>query len=78
MTKPAARFQARDLIIGILALGLIATNVYWHQMYQGVDLSLQNAGTAFVHTQSEIAKLKLCVDTGTKPCDISSTSAPSQ
>jgi hypothetical protein len=75
--KSSSSSRVQNFAIAILALGLIGTNVFWYQMYQGVDLSLSNGAQAWVYSQSQIGKLKNCVDNGTKPCDITPQSSPS-
>ena len=70
MTKQSSPNHVRDIIIGILALAIIITNVYWSNMYAGVDISLQHAFQGLQFSQGQISKLKNCIDTGTKPCNI--------
>ena len=68
--------QFRDILILVLFIAIAATNVAWYQTTQGLNISAENAAKGWVYSQSQIAKLKLCIDQGTKPCDLSSAVQP--
>lgn len=65
------KFQKRDWVIVVLALAVIGTNWFWYQNSKGQELSNSSSASYDVHLQSQINKLKACLDNDTRPCDIS-------
>jgi hypothetical protein len=72
----SSKFQIRDLVILILFIAIGVTNFAWYQTTQGLNISAGNAAKAWVYSESQIARLKLCIDQGTKPCDLSDIKQP--
>jgi hypothetical protein len=70
------KFNTRDLLIAVLFIAVAATNYAWFQTTQGLNISADNAAKGWVYSESQIAKLKGCIDHGTKPCDLSTVKQP--
>lgn len=69
-TSPKTKLNARDWIMVALALAIVATNVLWYLHVQALQLTDRNDATSWLAHQVEINKLKACIDSGSRPCDI--------
>ncbi|HSX02211.1 MAG TPA: hypothetical protein VLI05_02745 [Candidatus Saccharimonadia bacterium] len=74
--KTSFKFQLRDVLMAVVLIALAVTNFVWYQTTQGLSISAENAVKGWVYSETQISKLKLCIDQGTKPCDISTTTQP--
>lgn len=64
------KLQKRDWAIIILLIAIMAVGWYAYQVNQARLLSESANSQAWLNHQVQINKLKACIDTGTKPCDI--------
>jgi hypothetical protein len=69
-TKQTMRLQKRDWAIIVLFLAVIGTNWVWYQYSKAQDITNRSDSSGWLMHQVEINKLKVCVDEGTRPCDI--------
>jgi len=76
MAKRAYNFGVRDILIAILAFGLIFTNYVLFDSLKNQDITNSGSSQAWLFNQFEIEKLKACVDNHSSTCDIT-TGAPS-
>ena len=68
--QKTAKLQKRDLILAFLAIAVIVTNWVWYQNSKAQDISHKSGSESWLQQQVQIGKLKMCIDEGTKPCDI--------
>ncbi len=67
------KLQKRDWALALLFVAIIGTNWAWYQGSKGQDLTNKNSAAYDIQLQSQINKLKACIDGDTKPCDTSPT-----
>jgi hypothetical protein len=54
-----------------LCLVVIGTNWVWYQYVKAQEITNKSNASSWLQQQIEINKLKACIDSGAKPCDIS-------
>ncbi|HVQ44330.1 MAG TPA: hypothetical protein VMT30_05185 [Candidatus Saccharimonadia bacterium] len=70
--KPKPKLHIRDWLIIALFVAVGATNIVWYRTTQGLNMNAENAAKGWASTQTQNAKLQICVDQPSKPCSLSS------
>ncbi len=69
-TQQRLRLQKRDWVIVLLFIMILLTNWTWYQYTKTQDTTNKNDVSSWLQHQVEINKLKACIDSGIKPCNI--------
>ena len=64
------RLQKRDWAIIVLFVVMLLSNWAWYQYAKAQDITNKSNASSWLQQQVEINKLKACIDSGVKPCDI--------
>lgn len=69
-SKQITTLQKGDWVIIILFLVVIGTDWVWYQSAKSQEITNNSNASSWLQHQVEINKLKACIDSGTKPCNI--------